>query len=343
MRLAAGFAQKGHSVTVATIGSKPKNDILLQQLYMSNISVVHLNCDSKWSVLVAVWRFKSLLRSLSPDIMQSFLYHANVLASLCNVLEIPHFIGLRVKDPRSGRYRRLARYQQSWSGIVCVSEDVRKHVQQYFEISTECIVTIPNGLSMRDVESAKREPWPNDIIDGEEKLVFLGRLDKQKGVDTIIAEMPEMLEHCPKRQLYIIGEGPYRKTIEKAIDNLKHKNRVHLLGYRDDALTLLSHGTILLFPSRWEGMPNVVLEAMALGLPVCATPADGVEELLGHDNGQIATRANWGKALERLLSKPRQQLKAIGEENAKVVSERYSTSKMITQYLSLYEQEAANG
>ena len=93
---------------------------------------------------------------------------------------------------------------------------------------------------------------------------------------------PELLARLPRHDLLLVGEGPVKARLQRRIDELRMADRVQMAGWRDDLPSILALAELLLVPSRWEGMPNVVLEAMASSRSVVAMQAGGIEELLGH-------------------------------------------------------------
>ena len=339
VKLATGFTRLGHEVTVISIGPVPKKRTLPLTLERAGVAVVYLNCRSIWYFFIAVIKLRSLLRRINPDVIQSFLYHANILTSISNAYGIPHYVGLRVRDPRESRYLRLARYSSRWSGIICVSTDVEDHVRPFFDDACAPIYTIGNGVDTIAVKEAAMKEWPSDLPQPEESLVFIGRLDRQKGIQTLLAAVPELLDDFPKRQLFVIGDGPLKQEIEGAIDKLDSKQRVHVTGYRDDALTILARATLFVFPSHWEGMPNVIMEAMALGIPICSTPVDGVVELLGNESRQIHDRDCWAMAASAMLGMDPEQLQSIGAINSSVIESKFTIDKMVDQYLDAYKRD----
>ena len=334
-RLALGLREEGHQVDVISLASPPINSTLPDLLRSANVETIFLNCNSRWAFPKAFWRLRKVLQARKPDVVQSYLYHANLLCSMVlNRTHTKHFVGLRVSDPRSRRYKRLARYQKNWSGVICVSADVRRHVAKFFT-RTQTMVVIPNGVEMKALKTYSTANWPSDVVSSHERLVFVGRLDYQKGIDSILEYAPDWLANN-KRHIYIIGDGPLRKELEAKCRRTELADAVHFLGYRDDALAFVSHADLFLFPSRWEGMPNAVMEAMALGRPVCATPVEGIQELLSHDDRQIAKRDSWGNAVTELLSLTDDERREIGEANQRKISRIYTTRQMVERYLETY-------
>lgn len=337
VKLALGFKRQGHHVEVISIAGRPTRTVLIDKLDQAVIPVHYLQIKRLWLGLIAIIRLRNLLKSLRPDIVQSFLYHANLLTSLSNrEKRTRHFTGFRVRDPRRLRYRILQRFSGGWAGGISVSDDVERHVRPLVGLHASNSYVIPNGVDMSTIKAAKNDVWPEDISKTGESLVFIGRLDRQKGVDILLDAATDLLLCNKERQLLLIGEGPLRSSLEVKISNSSVASQIHLLGYRSDALTLLSKAKAFLFPSRWEGMPNVVMEAMALGLPLITTPVDGVTELLGDDSHQIAIQSDWPIAAKRLLELTEEELARIGARNREIIQASFTSQVTTESYLEIY-------
>ena len=94
-------------------------------------------------------------------------------------------------------------------------------------------------------------------------------------------QLPDQIRQ--KTKLTFVGDGPLRQTMMQLINSLQLAENVTILGHRNDVVELMQRATLLVLPSRWEGMPNVVLEAMANNLPVIATAVDGTLDLVQHE------------------------------------------------------------
>ncbi len=172
-------------------------------------------------------------------------------------------------------------------------------------------------------------------------LLTIGRLDRQKDLPTLLeaaaASAPKTF--CTLTFL-LVGEGPDRRQIEDMIRDRGLVGRVHLTGWRADIPELLAAGDALILSSRWEGMPNVVLEAMAAGLPVVATQVEGIAELVIHGRtGLVVPRQSprdLAAAIEKILTDPTaaKVLGAAGRERAKA---EFSWEKMLQKYEQIYE------
>jgi glycosyltransferase involved in cell wall biosynthesis len=199
------------------------------------------------------------------------------------------------------------------------------------------VIVIRNG-----VDAAGRSPSENKrrelrLNDGDVLVGAVGRLDRQKGFETLIEAMARLKE--TSLRCAIIGDGPDRPRLEDLIRRRGLENSVRLLGEKDDVPSWLSAFDLYCLPSLWEGLPNSLLEAMALGLPVVASGVDGVPEAVTDGkNGLLVPPENpesLAAALESLLSDPVKRA-ALGAAAKAAVGERFTLARMIAEYERAY-------
>jgi glycosyltransferase involved in cell wall biosynthesis len=151
--------------------------------------------------------------------------------------------------------------------------------------------------------------------------------------------MPQLLSRRPEVDLLLVGHGPERQRLEEQAAALGIVERVHFAGWRPDVASILRASRVLVLPSRWEGMPNVVLEAMASKIPVVSTRAEGVMELLGDGASQqtveMGDDEDFVQKLAFLLNNPAEAAE-IGKQNRERVVECFSMDRMIQSYQRLY-------
>jgi glycosyltransferase involved in cell wall biosynthesis len=188
---------------------------------------------------------------------------------LAGVGSVPAVVSsVRVAEPRRWHIL-LERWTQRLADRIVANSQSLMHYMIERGIDAEHITWIPNGIDLRPFAGRKREA--HDVT----TALFVGRLHPQKGVDVLL----DAAGLCREVRFLVVGEGPERATIESVIGE-RGLDNVRLLGFRHDVPALMARADLLVLPSRWEGMPNVLLEAMAAGCPVVATDVVGSSDLV---------------------------------------------------------------
>lgn len=192
------------------------------------------------------------------------------------------------------------------------------------------------GWPVSKVERSKRRLELR--LGGSDLLVgAVGRLDEQKGFDVLIEAMAG-LKNFPIRCV-ILGEGPQRAKLESLVRKHQLEKAVWLLGERDDVPSWLSAVDVYCLPSRWEGLPNALLEAMALGLPVVASAVDGVPEVVEHEKTGLLVPPESPKklaeAFKRLITEHAIR-ETIGPAASRLVAEKFTLRRMMSEYEAAY-------
>jgi glycosyltransferase involved in cell wall biosynthesis len=289
-------------------------------------------------------RLAAALRADRIELLQCFLFHANVLGAIAAPRAgVPRLCwGVRVAEPerrwRDWAARRLAGRVDRH---VCVSRDVAEFWVRRMRIPPERATVIPNGVDLAWAEAAPLDLTRLGLPSGARVLVCVGRIDAQKNTAWLIELAPRLLAELPGRHLLLVGQGPLLAQLRTRADELGLAGRVHFVGWRPDVPAILAASEMLLLPSRWEGMPNVVLEAMAVGLPVVATAAEGVRELLGPDAGcQVIPHGDAAalvQAAARLASDGLLRGE-LGAQNRRRAAEHFSLEAMVRRYEALYDE-----
>jgi len=346
--LARFLHKREHSVRVISLMPRPNSgqDSLARSIEDDSIPVKYLGVESKWQIWQLTQSLKKLVDDSPPDIAQSFLFHANVLASMVYPQHnIPIVGGERVADPRRFRAWVTKAAVKRMARLVCVSQSVALHCEHREGIPHEKLIVIPNGINVNSTlpvtevsTFAQRQLAlpPRTPI-----LLFVGRIDYQKGIDGLVSHADQLLSKLPEFQLVIIGEGPLRSSLQTQASNLRSEARIHFVGQQSDVLEWMRSSRLLLLPTRYEGMPNVVLEAMALGLPVATTRAEGIVEALGPAAEEqcvlIDAWEDWVELVERLAT-DRELASRIGIENRKRCEEHFGLENQLLLYEMTYQK-----
>lgn len=348
-QLAIGLDRARFDPMVIAIAPRPEAEqqTLVHQLEAAEVPVCFLNTASKWQVLIAARRLRKELDRFAPDVVQSFLFHADVLVRVANRgNRHPAVLGLRVADPARRRQRLQRWAARQATAVVCVSDAVRDYARGVVKIPAEKLVVIPNAIDVATQRAAKPLDLKTIGIPAARQVILcVGRLHPQKGIDWLLNTMPQVFAQLPTHDLLIVGAGPDEARLRTQLRELEIADRVHLVGWRSDVPRLMAAASQLVLPSRWEGMPNVVLEAMAAGLPVVATDTHGVRELLAPDHeGQIVTFGDSETLIGRLVSlgRDRELARRIGTANQARAAAHFSLQSMVAAYASLYESRAGD-
>jgi glycosyltransferase involved in cell wall biosynthesis len=307
-RLANEWNANGHDVTLVTFdtpGTEPffalDPGVSLSELAASASSGLKAKLGTNFA---RVSRLRSALRELRPDVIVAFMTEANVIALWASRgLGIPVVVSERNQPDRPGlsRAHKLARrltYPMA-SALVVQTDAIAAWGRAHFRIPVH---VIPNPVRL-GTGDARRE-------DGEVQwLASLGRLAHQKGFDLLIKSFAAIAGRHPKWRLVIYGEGPDRQLLERLRDDSGLTDRILLPGLTKDAARALNEASLFVLPSRFEGYPNALLEALAQGLPVLATSCPGgtVEILANGVHGMLVPAndvAAMTTALDAMLSAP---------------------------------------
>ena len=278
--LATGLDRRRWAPTVIALGPDAP---LAAPVRAAGVPCVCLGVDPRRPAR-AVARLASALRAVRPAVVQSFLFHANVAARLAAPFAGRPWVvgGLRVAERRQVWHLRVERSTlRLASGAVCVSEGVRA-----FSLANgwpaDRLTVIPNAVDPAPFDRAEASRDTLGVPDGSFLILYVGRLDVQKGLATLLDAFALALAARPDLdwRLALAGDGPERDRLRGLAASLGLSDRVHWLGHRADVPALLRAADLLVLPSLWEGMPNVVLEAMAARRAVVATAVEGTVDLV---------------------------------------------------------------
>ncbi len=285
--LALGMADSGDKVRVFSIGSLPKDEQsgLVNRLREAGIEIASGEARTTLQAFTAYRRLKKWLTNSEADICQTFLHHANVLGTLAakSAGLRNRVAGIRVAESRTLRCQ-LERYAlRSARSVICVSTAVQEYAASQLGCPQSKLMVIPNAVDASHFINAPEFSWPK-IGWPEDSVVtlFVGRLHQQKGLELLQAEIDRLAPSNSNRRLLLVGDGPQRDALQEWASRYG-QNRVQLLGWRSDIAPLMASSRLVILPSRYEGMPNVILEAMAAGKPVVCSRIEGSRELLQHD------------------------------------------------------------
>ena len=272
---------------------------LMAPLEASGVPVECLRAKS-WRSFGVIRKLATGLRDWEPQLLQTFLFHANLAGRFAAWrARVPVVVcGLRVAERDAPWRMRLDRWSQRLvTHNVAVSRGVADFAVSKCGHDDEKLSVIPNGVDFDFfLRAAPSDLSSVGVPAGARVLTFVGRLHPQKAPELLVQAVAPRLKAERDLHLLLVGEGPLRSALEEQVAEFGLAEQVHLAGRQQNVAGMLKASTTLVLPSRWEGMPNVVLEAMAAGCPVIASDVEGSEELI--ENGRTGRLFSCGSTSE---------------------------------------------
>jgi len=299
------------------------------------------------------------VRAVRPDVVHTHSSKAGVLGRLA-ALRVGH--GARVHTPHTFAFlfanmfgpakRRLFRAIESTLArrtdlMVAVGAGEARTMSQSGVVREERVRVVKNGIDPAPFEGALpysarellgREPRPGALLVG-----VVGLLNVAKGQDLAVRALAA--HGCERFELVLAGHGEMEGALRTLAAELGVQERVTFLGWRRDVPRILRSLDALLLPSRWEGLPYVVLEAMAAGTPIVAARVDGALELV--EDGvsgfthAIESAQELGMALVRMAACTQEQRRALGAAGRALVLREHTVATMVAGLSAVYREAVA--
>ncbi len=254
---------------------------------------------------------RDVIRRHAIEVVYDRTFHMTLLAGkaargvrrVATIVSPPH-LAVPFVEQRfvSLKRRRLAAAYRGADAVVAVSKAAADSAEAYYGLPPGSVIVIPNPLDPDSLDpdslnpsgargrpsgdepaSTSRSGSGSGSTSGSATLVCVARMTDEKGHADLIGALPMVRDRWPSSrppwQLRLVGDGPLRETLQSRVQALGLSDRVRFVGAVASAGAEIAAADALILPSRFEGMPNVVLEAMALGTPVIATRSGGTAEL----------------------------------------------------------------
>ncbi len=294
VRLAEWWVNNHHEVTIFTTMNPPEKEYLVPP------NVKRVFCHLKGGGWPLVQTLKKKINSEKPDIaivMDTPMCVYAVPALLC--AGVPFVVAER-SDPKNAKIktttRILSRTMMRFAkGFIFQTKGARDY---FGKAITNKSTVIFNPLSVNEL------PSPH-VGEREKTVVAMGRLISAKNYPLLIRAFEIFSKDHPDYTLEIYGEGAQRTELERILSGSPFKEKIHLNGSRSDVLQCIVTAGIFVLSSDYEGMPNALLEAMALGIPSIATdcPPGGPAELIVHNENGLLVSVGKADSLAEAMNK----------------------------------------
>lgn len=273
---------------------------------------------------------RKLVKKENPDIVLSFIGPPNIRMLVATIgLKTGKYVSVR-NDP----------YREYGNGIKKIIANL------IFNLCDGCVFQTEDAANFFNkkirtkskiiLNPVRQEFFEIDRVPEEERIVMVGRLNSQKNYPMAIKAFSKLASTYPKAQLHIFGDGELREELTAQIDQLGLSERIILEGRISNVASVLANATIYMLTSDYEGMPNSLMEAMAVGVPSIATncPCGGVKSLINDEQNGIMVRCgdveDLCEKLSILLEDKNKRL--VMSRKAREESRKFETSKILSQW-----------
>ena len=273
--LVKGLAARGHRNTVVV----RRNSALAEKMKALNVETIPVSPIGEWNFIEAHF-LNRWIKKNKPALLHAHTAHAVALAALATLgTSVPFVLTRRVDFHLSSNPFSKWKYGRA-AKVIAISEAVKKILIED-GIPSERIVVVPSGIDVERVANVK--PVPRREIGVPEEFFLIGQvaaLADHKDQPTFLRAMVEIRKEFPTARAVIVGDGPLRASHERLHRKLGLGNAVQFLGFKENSLSYLAAFDVFCLSSKEEGLGTSLIDAMALRVPVVATTAGGIREIV---------------------------------------------------------------
>lgn len=276
----------GHRIVVVAPNPSPLYEKSLRQGWET-----HALAFNKWKMASDAWHLRTLLRRVRPDILNT---HGNTDSKVGLVaawgLPVPCVIRTRHSTPPVGNswYNRLL-YGRLCHVVFTTASCVSRQIHRDLGVPEERIRTVPSGVDCPQnliAREAARQALAAEmgLADDQRFIGFIGRITREKGATVLAEAFADIRAQLPGHHLVFIGDGNQAVDVRQVIRERNQETHIHLLGYRDDPWPYFrALDCFVLASSKYEGVPQTMLQAMFAECPVVGTDVGGIPDIVSHD------------------------------------------------------------
>ncbi len=299
-------------------------DFFAPTIRASGYEVYDLNLSGKHPWIPAVSKLRPIIKKYKPDIVETWLYDANIVGRLVKMFypKIPIITTLHSQDyepetiraanwsPRNVECLRqidkMTAYLAKPHFVAC-SYTVKKSFQKQLNLSDSQIKVIYNGIDPVSLDNDTDKPqdirWELKIPENSFVYITIGRLDALKNHALLLKAFPQVLSAVPEAYLVIVGAGVLEQELKNLAASLGIAHRVIFLGRRKDVGACLAMANAFVFPTLLEGHPLVLVEAMFKELPCVASNIEVLREVITHNKNGLLFQTNEPNELAAAMMK----------------------------------------
>lgn len=310
---------------------------LTKKLETNDIEVFFLD-KRRGLDLRLIYKINKIIKEFQPDIIHTHLYSLTYIIpatfGIKKKVKIVHTIhniankdGHKILRIIQGHY-----FRKNIIKPVSIADNITSSISEIYGIASKNISMIYNGVELKNC--IKKENYNLNSI-----ILHIGRFEEAKNHVGIINSFSKVVEKFPNIKLQLIGDGSLKDSIKALVKNLELEKNVEFIGLVDNVFPYLNKSDIFIFPSKYEGMPMTIIEAMGTGLPIIASAVGGIPNMIKNDYSGILVEDDTqlsNKIIEMLLDKDMRQKYG---KNALIESKKFSSENMSNSYIKLYNKQ----
>jgi glycosyltransferase involved in cell wall biosynthesis len=323
-----------------------------QQALTSGIPTVSLDMPRGFPDPRGLMRLVRLIGAWKPDVLHSHMVHANLLARIARLFAPVPVLVSTIHNINEGGPLRMWAYRTTnrlVDHMTIVSEAAAERFIAEDIVPRKLLRVVPNGVDtevFRNVPPGTRKTLRGSLgLGGEFVWLAIGRFEVAKDYPNMLRAFAVARRHTPDAVLLLVGRGSLQAETEGLIGELGLEGAVRFLGVRHDVPEILSAADGYVMSSAWEGMPMVLLEAAAAGLPIVATKVGGNHEVVREGETGFLVPPNdheqLAKAMLRLAGLPQAERHAMGARGAQHIQATYGLGRVVDRWEALYREVLA--
>ncbi len=330
LNTAKSLAELGHAVQVAV----RKNSVLEKKAKEMDLPVVSISYHTDFSVS-GVLKFRGFFRTYKTDVVVCCLNRDVRVAGMAarQVKSGPKVLARQGVQLIKDKWKYKVTFTKLADGIITNSQSLKQIYDSFGWWGNDFVRVIYNGVQ-RPTEITNYDFNKVADVNGYKIILAAGRLNEQKGFEYLVEAARKAKQVGKNWKFFIAGEGKERERLQSMISEYQLDSFVYLIGFQENIFSLFSMTDVFVLPSLYEGMPNVLLEAMLAGLPVVATPVNGTAELINDYENGLLVPVKDGEAIynkiDELLSDS-QLSRKIANNGKNFVEENFSQNKSATK------------
>lgn len=332
--LTYALKKQGHEVVVVSLYAE--RTPISERMERSGVRILYL--DKKLGLDISmVPKLMKIMKKERPDAVHTHLdviKYAVAAAKLSGIRKCVHTVHNVAEKEAEGRLQKIINktyFKLGWSTPVALSPEVQNSILDFYGLERQSVPVVYNGIDLSRCQ-------PKESYAGNTQLLHIGRFNEQKNHQGLLQAFQRIGKAYPDCRLTLLGDGELRERVEVYAKELGIFEKVSFLGSQSNVYPYLQNADVFLLPSKYEGMPMTIIEAMGTGLPVVASAVGGVPDMLTDGESGILVPCDPDavcQAVSRLLAD--EDLRETLGRKAKEESIRFSADYMAEQYSKTYQ------